>query len=187
MMGSKFSFFDPAAGYVIEETDAKNPTYFCLNPPLTVGDNIVEEMLEISRLNSGSDVRLCLHRDPAARQHDMIVVEHRKNYYRPHKHLDKFDVLHVMRGSMLIFVFTETGQITQSIEMGTGDICRIPVNIYHTEIPIDAPVVFHENRPGPFDAANDSFFAPWAPENEDPLAPESFTRNLERRHLANVP
>jgi cupin fold WbuC family metalloprotein len=178
MTGCEPSFFDPLAGNVRVDDQAKYLTYFCTRPPILIGPKIIDEMLEISRNNADTDLRLCLHDQPHASQHDMIIVESPRTYYRPHKHPDKCDVIHVIRGRLAVFLFDEHGGVTNSENLGPGEIYRIPNNLFHTMRPITDPVVYHENKPGPYIGPSENKFAPWSPEDEDPLSTGSFTSKL---------
>jgi len=47
----------------------------------------------------------------------------------------------------------------------------LPAGTWHTLTPLSAHAVCYEVKPGPYSAANDKDFAPWAPREGDPAAP----------------
>ena len=92
-------------------------------------------------------------------------------YVRPHKHIGKSESFHVIEGLLLVVVFDDEGSKIEDIPMGdmhSGELFyyRLPANLYHTVIPQQDFVVFHEVTNGPFDRS-DTVFAPWAPAEDD--------------------
>ena len=185
MSDQNLSFFAPSAGNVRRDEGAKFLSYFCRRPPIIVSKEIIDEMLDISGTSGGMDIRLCLHDGPEAAQHDMVVAEQRKNYYQPHKHPAKSDVIHVMRGKMLVITFNNDGAVLDAAELGEGEICPVPINTYHTGIPTTDIVVYHENKPGPFVGPAETIFPTWAPEDENPLLEGSYTNQLLKKWSAS--
>ena len=45
-----------------------------------------------------------------------------------------------------------------------------------------APVIYHENKPGPFTGKGDSIFPDWAPDGADAAVAEAYVDEL-RKHL----
>ena len=43
---------------------------------------------KLALLNSNQKVRLCAHKSPRSKLHEMFIVHTRKCYVRPHKHIN---------------------------------------------------------------------------------------------------
>lgn len=139
--------------------------------------------------NPRQRARLCAHRSPEDRLHEMLIVLTRHVYIRPHKHLGKMESFHVIEGSAQVVFFQESGAIDEVIELGDAAsgrsfYFRIDDPRYHTQIITSEHLVFHETTNGPFNRA-DTVFAPWAPaENETEAVQEyldALKRDLARR------
>ena len=96
------------------------------------------------------DIRICLHENSKSRHHDMIILQQKKNFYKPHKHKRKGETYHIMEGSMLCIIFSDSGKIQKSNIIKKNDIFRTPLNKYHTMMPLSKYVIYHESKPGPF-------------------------------------
>ena len=112
-------------------------------------------------------MRVCLHDSPLSLHHDMVILERKGKYYRPHKHKDKGEAFHIIDGKMAIFVFDHAGNVIDSTVLVRGDVYRIEKNQYHSVMPVTNIVIYHENKPGPFLGSDDSIFPNWAPNESD--------------------
>ena len=90
---------------------SKTISYFSKKTPVRVGAELIRELKQIAE-QTKKNVRLCLHLNPDAPFHEMIILEHAEKYYRPHKHLEKGESYHIIEGSLAIFTFSEDGKIT---------------------------------------------------------------------------
>ena len=131
----------------------------------------IESLKELAAKNTRKRIRLCAHPDTHDNLHEMIIVHALDAYVRPHKHIGKSESFHVIEGLLLVVVFDDEGSKIEDIPMGdmhSGELFyyRLPANLYHTVIPQQDFVVFHEVTNGPFDRS-DTVFAPWAPAEDD--------------------
>ena len=133
----------------------------------------IESLKALAEKNTRRRIRLCAHTDIQDDLHEMIIVHARDTYVRPHKHIGKSESFHVVEGLLLIVIFNDDGSKIEEIPM--GDLhsgypfyYRLPASLYHTVIPQQDFVVFHEVTKGPFDRL-DTVFAPWAPSEDDNL------------------
>ena len=109
-----------------------------------------------------SDIRICLHTNPKAKHHDMIILQQKKNFYAPHKHLRKGETYHIIKGTMACVLFNESGKVKKICKLKKNDIFRTPINIFHTMLPITKFVIYHESKTGPFLKKYDSIFSKWS-------------------------
>ena len=108
------------------------------------------------------DVRICLHKSRKDKHHDMIILQQKKNFYPPHKHLKKGETYHIIKGSMACVLFSDKGKIKKICKIKKNNIFRTPVNVFHTMLPISKYVIYHESKSGPFLKKNDSIFSKWS-------------------------
>jgi cupin fold WbuC family metalloprotein len=142
----------------------------------------LELLKERARKNPRRRVRLCAHPSVEDTLHEMIIVHSKGNYVRPHKHPQKSESFHIIEGNLVVTIFDDAGTVTQSLAIGSGNSLlyyRLSEPAFHTVIPIDDVVVFHETTNGPFDR-DETVFAPWAPE-EDSKDGEAYLKDLTDR------
>jgi cupin fold WbuC family metalloprotein len=74
----------------------------------------------------------------------------------------------VLEGELAFFTFDDTGQITNTITLGRDALgVDIQPGVWHGAAVLIPHVVCLEVKPGPYSAANDNDFAPWAPREGD--------------------
>jgi cupin fold WbuC family metalloprotein len=149
---------------VKQDENAKSLSYFCTKGLVMINNQIILQLIEESKKNNSCDIRLSLHKDPSDKHHNMIILQHKGNYYRPHKHLAKPETYHLIKGKMAVFIFNDTGVIIDSVILDPQEnfIYRIGANNWHVSIPLTEHVIFNESKPGPFIRQGDSIFAEWA-------------------------
>ena len=113
---------------------------------------------------TNKDIRICLHKGRADKHHDMIILQQKKNFYAPHKHLHKGETYHIIKGAMACVLFSEKGKIKKICKLKKNNIFRTPINTFHTMLPISKYVIYHESKVGPFLKINDSIFSKWSKE-----------------------
>lgn len=141
-----------------------------------------EELKRLALLNPRQRVRLCAHRSPNDRLHEMFIVHTQDCYVRPHKHLGKAESMAILEGEVDVVLFHEDGSIRQVIQMGTPDsgkvfYQRLSEPIYHTLIIRTEFLVFHESTEGSFLREN-TVFPEWAP-SEQGQASKEFIDQIE--------
>ena len=152
---------------VVQDLNARTLSYWCTEDVVGIDQQIVDQLLRVSEMNGNCDARICLHPSPGSNFHEMIILQHLGRYYRPHKHLEKGEAFHIMEGQMGIFTFDDAGNVTESRALGSGEILRVGVNMFHAVMPLTDMVIYHENKPGPFLGDKDSIFPDWAPDGLD--------------------
>ena len=175
---SRISLLNPDGNKVWEDVGAKSVSFFCRHRPVFIDANLIAQLKTLSTQRGGRNVRVCLHDGPDANHHDMVILELKGKYYRPHKHDGKGEAFHIMEGCMGLFAFDESGTVIDAVTLGPGDIYRVAENMYHAVLPISDQVIYHENKPGPFTGEGDSIFPAWAPDGADALEIENYVAGL---------
>jgi cupin fold WbuC family metalloprotein len=78
----------------------------------------------------------------------------------------------MLRGELGLFIFDDAGKVTQTHVLGRGGVVGVDVapGVWHTTTALTDTAICFEVKPGPYDAATDKEFAPWAPREGDPAA-----------------
>jgi cupin fold WbuC family metalloprotein len=98
--------------------------------------------------------RLCLHRSPDDRLHEMVIVLRRGTQISVHRHPEKEECYHVISGLITLKICDAEGRVEQSIPLGpigSGRtfVCRIAADLWHTVEVESDEVVMHESTIGP--------------------------------------
>ncbi len=113
--------------------------------------------------------------------HRFLNVMLRGAYVTPHRHLNppKTESFLVLEGEVAFFVFDDAGAVMATHRLGRENVgIDIGSGIWHSLAVLTDHAVCFEVKPGPYLAANDKDFAPWAPREGDPAAPEYLERLL---------
>lgn len=153
---------------VIRDEKAKTLSYFCTEGLVTINKGVIDLLIQESKKRDYCNARICLHTSPSEDLHNMVILQSNRNYYRPHKHLDKCETYQIIKGEMAFFIFNEEGVVTkiEILSAEKNNLVRVGKNIWHVSIPLTEQVIFHESRNGPF-LNGDSIFANWAPDGSD--------------------
>lgn len=137
--------------------------------PQGVDHRLLQELADKVINGEHSSVRLCLHDGPSADFHTMIIVDSLGTFYRPHKHRYKGECFHIIQGSLGLVLFDEDGQIQEACTLSAEQmpIYRLPVDVYHTVLPLTNLVIYHESKLGPYLESGDSIYPTWSPEGSD--------------------
>ena len=74
---------------IFVDESGRSVGFFCKRLPARVHCDLITELVNESEKRGGRNVRLCLHNEPEALIHNMIIVERKGKYYCPHKHIEK--------------------------------------------------------------------------------------------------
>jgi cupin fold WbuC family metalloprotein len=134
--------------------------------------------------NERKRIRLCAHRDVQDALHEMVIVQTKDVYIRPHKHINKSESFHIIEGELIVVMFDDVGRILEAIQMGeylSGSVTyyRLSDDYFHAVVPISDIVVFHEITNGPFNPDN-TIYASWAPEENDDEAKNIYMNSISR-------
>lgn len=163
---------------------AESPEVFYSDDPLVAVDAaLLDALKRQAAANPRLRCRLCLHPDPAAGVHEMVIVHHRDVYVRPHRHLGRGESFTVLEGEVSLVLTDEVGWPVRTIRMGVPGsglpfCCRIPPDCTHTLIIRSPWLVFSEVTSGPFSSSG-TIFAEGTPDGSDPTAVAAYFRGLE--------
>lgn len=114
------------------------------------------------------------HPDMASNPHRFLNAWTRGSYAAPHRHLavPKPESFIVLRGELALFVFDDHGLVTERHILGRDGNLGLDLapGLWHTVTALTETAVCFEVKAGPYDAATDKEFAPWAPREGDPEA-----------------
>jgi cupin fold WbuC family metalloprotein len=116
-----------------------------------------------------------VHEAPTDLVQRFFVVTNRNSYFRPHRHLTRSELAMVLRGRFDILTFDERGTVTGRYAVGENTpslAYETPRATWHTLVAESDGSAFFEVKEGPYDPATAAEFAPWAPAEGDPAAPE---------------
>ncbi len=150
-----------------EDKKAKTKAFFFKNSSTVLNSKIINFLEKYYKKNK-KDIRVCLHTSPEDKHHDMVLLQKRKDFYKPwfenrkmgtfpHKHLKKGETYHLIKGKMACVIFKNNGSINYAFTLKPNDIFRTPINTYHTQIPLSEYVIYHEGALGPFKKGNSRF------------------------------
>jgi glucose-6-phosphate isomerase len=146
---------------LVEDKRAKSKSFFLKRSSDYFDNNLLNFLKDYFKEHK-QDVRICLHKNSFSLHHDMIILQKKKNFYKPHKHLKKGETYHIITGSMICLLFNNKGKIKKKCLIKKNNIFRTPINTFHTMIPISNYVIYHESKLGPFLKKGDSIFPEWA-------------------------
>lgn len=162
--------------YLIENNPSQNPEVIqSLGQVARLNHEDLDGLIELAEQNERKRIRVNFHQAPDSVAHEMVIVHKLGAYVAPHKHSNKTESFHIIKGKLAVLVFDDEGTVHTKIllsateEPGHGMFYRLEKNQWHTVIPLTDYVIFHEVTNGPF-IANQYEFAPWAPLEDDDRA-----------------
>ena len=139
--------------------------------------SLIERARQSPRLRTNHNFHASMDENP----HRFLNVMVQGTYVTPHRHLDppKAESFLVLEGEAAFITFDDTGAIASKHILGRDTIgIDIDPGVWHTLVVLSPEVVCYEVKPGPYTAANDKDFAPWAPREGDPAAAAYLERLL---------
>lgn len=116
-----------------------------------------------------------LHATLDAPIHRMCMAMEPGTYVRPHRHPDKWELLVILTGDMLVLTFDEHGTVltrTRLAASGATYGMETPAGTWHAVATLAPATVVLECKPGPYLRPPEQDFAHWAPPEGDARAPE---------------
>ena len=112
------------------------------------------------------------HDDLADPINRMLNAFEPETYIQPHKHEnpDKREVFIVLRGSLVVVFFDNSGTPTDFVllDRDKGNFAvEIPVGAWHSVFSLESGSVVYEVKDGPYLPTSDKNFASWAPKEGD--------------------
>ena len=139
-----------------------------------VDSTLIASLIERARQSPRRRVNHNFHAGMDDNPHRFLNVMLEGTYVTPHRHQDppKSESFLVLEGRVALFTFRPGGEV-DSIQVLGGDPvgADLAPGVWHTIAVLTPYAVCFEVKPGPYSAANDKDFAPWAPREGDPAAP----------------
>jgi cupin fold WbuC family metalloprotein len=154
----------------------------------TLGRDLFRQLIEQAQRSPRLRINHNFHTSMEDNPHRFLNVMMKGTYIAPHRHLDppKAEAFLVLEGEVAFFIFDDLGRVVRAELVGVDPIgIDLPVGVWHTLTPVTAHAVCYEVKPGPYLAANDKDFAPWAPREGDPAVPaylETLLSALKSKH-----
>jgi cupin fold WbuC family metalloprotein len=160
------------------DNQARSLSYYATVPIAVVDTALYDEMEQLGN-SMQSNVRLCLHTDPANPLQEMVIFQSALRYFPPKRHM-KAKSFAILRGALGIFWFDTTGQLLGAAALSEAGsrICRIDAGVFHADVPLTSTAIHHEVTTGPFRGAADREMAPWGPSSGDSKAMADFRAHL---------
>ena len=151
---------------LIEDKKGRSKSFYLKNPYQKIDKKIIEFLKKYSSKNKNCDVRVCFHENNNSLHHDMLVLQNKKNFYKPHMHSKCGDTIMCLYGKMGCFTFNKSGKITSNSLIKNGEFFKVKKKIYHVFIPVSSITIFFETRSGPFNPKDKQLIPTWSPKNE---------------------
>lgn len=143
-------------------------------------DTVTERALTSARRRTNHN----FHQSAADNPHRFLNALVEGTYCAPHRHKEppKPEAFLVLRGRVALFVFDDTGKVTEThvLEPGAQFGADVPAGAWHCIAVLSKTAVCYEVKPGPWDPKTDKEFAPWAPAENSPAAGEYLESLLAR-------
>jgi len=137
-----------------------------------VSKELLDELSQKAADSSRKRINQNFHDDLADPINRMLNAFEPGTYLQPHKHEkpDKREVFIVLRGSLVVIFFDDTGSPSEFVlldQLNGNHAVEIPVGAWHTLIALQSGSVVYEVKDGPYLPMNDKNFAIWAPKEGD--------------------
>jgi len=131
-----------------------------------ISQSLLDELAAAAAASPRGRTHYNLHGSAADVVQRYLVVANRGSYFRPHRHGTRAELALVVRGALDLIVFDEARRVTarHAFGAGAGNIAyENGPGIWHTVVVNADATAFLEVKQGPYDPANASEFAGWAP------------------------
>jgi cupin fold WbuC family metalloprotein len=132
--------------------------------------SLVQDLLERARRAPRLRTNYNFHASAEDNPHRFLNVMLRGTYIAPHRHMEpnKTECFLALEGEVAFFTFDDAGRIATTHILGREAVgIDIQPRIWHTLAVLSPHAVCFEVKPGPYSAATDKEFAPWAPQEGD--------------------
>lgn len=138
------------------------------DPISRLGSAKIELLKDLASKTKLKRSRICLHENDNSMLQEMHICLYNDSYIRPAKHLKKVESLTVIDGFAKLFLFLDTGYVSEIIELGPylsgkNHYYRLNYPVFHTLLIQTETFVFHEVTEGPFEL-NQTESAKWSPD-----------------------
>lgn len=153
-------------------------------PVFALDEETIRRGTHAARESPRRRIILQIHRTDTEGVQRMLNFMQPGSYARPHCHPapENVESVAVVQGVIGFLVFDPAGSVLAAhrLEAGNPASCLVDIEpgVWHTLVPLAEDTVVLEIKRGPYVGATDKSFAPWAPEETSPEAPD-YLRSLE--------
>jgi cupin fold WbuC family metalloprotein len=159
--------------------------YYCESPFVLIGPEDLGELKKIAMDTPRKRARLCVHRSPSARLHEMFITLGRDAYVQPHRHTGRKEGLMVLEGSADLITFSDSGEPQQIVRLNSKCFySHLDEPLYHMLRIHSDFLVFYEATSGPFQRS-DTEFPSWAPSDTETDWIDKFLQKIDS-HLGSI-
>jgi len=138
-----------------------------------VSAELLNEVIQKAKNLPRGRMNYNFHDDLADPINRMLNAFEPGTYIQPHRHEnpDKREVFIVLRGSLVVVFFDNSGTPTDFIllDRDKGNFAvEIPIGAWHSVFALISGTVVYEVKDGPYLPMNDKNFASWAPKEGEP-------------------
>jgi cupin fold WbuC family metalloprotein len=149
-----------------------------------IDNNTIEPLIQKARISSRKRKNLNFHDGSADTLQRMLHAMEPGTYVQPHKHQDpdKREAFIILLGKVMAIEYDDSGKVIDHfiMEPAAGRFgIEFPARSWHSLICLQSSSVVYEVKDGPWDPADDKFFATWAPKEGDPSCGEFIERVLK--------
>lgn len=157
--------------------------FVCDRLPTTLSVHDIDWLVEAARATPLQRARICIHQDPQATVHEMLIAVTAHSYIRPHRHINKGESFLVLRGEADVVLFHDDGSIKATIALappgnGSAFYLKLEQDDFHTLALRTSDLVFMETTRGPFDRQSTQM-APFSPPEDAPEQAQTYMNELQ--------
>lgn len=149
-----------------------------------ITEQLLDETTAKAKVNPRLRMNYNFHEDLDDPVNRLLNAMEPGTYLRPHRHLnpDKDEVFLLLRGKAAVFIFDESGNVTETITLcPTEGVygAEIKAGVWHGMLVLESGSVVYEVKKGPFAPLSPENLAPWSPAAEDKEAVDLYINKLE--------
>jgi cupin fold WbuC family metalloprotein len=150
-----------------------------------INDTIIQPLIKQARSSTRKRQNHNFHPASSDPMHRMLHAMEPDTYVQPHKHEapDKREAFIILKGRVAAVEYTDEGKVCDWIilDPATGNYgMEIAPRKWHNLIALESGTVVYEVKDGPWNQADDKFFASWAPKEGDADCLEYNSKILEK-------
>lgn len=151
---------------------------------IEINDILFDQMVEKARSSPRKRKNHNFHTVASDSLQRMIHAMEPETYVQPHKHLDpdKREVFLVFRGKVAAIEYRDDGSVENWAVLDTAagvHGVEMTPRKWHSLIALETGTVIYEIKDGPYDPADDKYFADWAPKEDAADGREFIAKTLK--------
>jgi len=137
-----------------------------------IDHSLIQPLINQARTVTRKRKNFNFHPNASDPMHRMLHAMEPDTYVQPHKHEnpDKREAFIVLKGRVAAIEFSDQGEIIDwmLLDPATGNYgMEVAPGAWHSLVCLETGTVVYEVKDGPWNPADDKFFATWAPKEGD--------------------